>query len=423
MSTTRVKFGGRVAGPCAICLAGLAGAQTSFDHNQHILQQDVAVTNDPTRTGYDNVSSALPPDNRGRDGHILFHWILGNMAAQASCIVLSPQRAQLSRPSDAIDGSYAKRIKLQHVTKYYSDKHVQRASYSFRQESPLLSLDGLPLVRVLNFLVGAPDDVEAYSSAHPPFRSVNRANELWERLCRSRWKGKFGYRKRYGSAKASSANCPSPDYWHQLYYQTEADAKRNNITLEELTSLTFSCRSWFNPIIKPANWKKRHRVQMSGLQHSNSDQVKFVLSSQKQCTGKVTGHPSGVIDWFWQSGGSIVNIETPRPSKFRTLRARRLPNWGWELASDVIVLRAVDRAELIAIDKLWYDYTSMLVDQPTPREVKERLGNQYPYKWREIPNIPALMDRIPWEQWDDDPRHAATIRRIRQRRAAERNRF
>ena len=142
---------------------------------------------------------------------------------------------------------------------------------------------------------------------------------------------------------------------------------------------------------------------MSGLQHSDSDRVKFELPSPKHRTGKVTGNPSGVIDWFWQSGGGIINIETPQPSKFRTLRVRRLPDWGWELASDVIVLRAVDQTELVDTDKLWHDYTSMLVDQPIPREVKKRLGNRYPYKWREIPNIPQLIDKLPWEQWDDDP--------------------
>ena len=152
---------------------------------------------------------------------------------------------------------------------------------------------------------------------------------------------------------------------------------------------------------------------MSGLQHSDSDQVKFVLASPKQRTGKVTGHPSGVIDWFWQSSGSIINVETPRPSKFRTLHVRRLPDWGWELASDVIVLRAADQSESIDVDKLWHDYTSILVDQPIPGEVKERVGNRYPYKWREIPNIPDLMNQLPWEQWDDDQNHAAAIRRRR----------
>jgi hypothetical protein len=194
-----------------------------------------------------------------------------------------------------------------------------------------------------------------------------------------------------------------------LYYQTEADAKRNTITVEELSSLTFSCRSWFDPIIKPAHWKKRHRVWMSGLQYSSSDQVKFVLQSPKQCAGKVTGHPSGVIDWFWQGGGSIINIENSRPSKFRTLHVRRLPEWGWELASDAIVLRAVDEAELIDIDKLWYDYTSILVDQPIPRDVEKRLGNKYRNKWREIPNILELMNRLSWDQFDDDPKHRRRV--------------
>ena len=109
---------------------------------------------------------------------------------------------------------------------------------------------------------------------------------------------------------------------------------------------------------------------MSGLRYSASDQVKFVCSSLSQTNGRATVHPAGVIDWYWQSNGSIINIENPRPSKFRTLRVRRLPNWGWELASDVIILRSVDQTEGNTIDALWHDYTSILIDQPIPVEVR-----------------------------------------------------
>ena len=230
---------------------------------------------------------------------------------------------------------------------------------------------------------------------------------MWERLCRSRWKDKFGYQERYDTAKAlfdssSLHNDASPEFWYQQYYKAEADAKRNTITIEELTSITFSCRSWFDPLITPPTWKKRHRVWMSGLQYSTSDEIEFSLSSPENTCGWVTGHPSGVVDWYWQSNGSIINIEDPRPTKFRTLRVRRLPNWGWELASDVIVLRAVDQTEASTIDELWHDYTSILIDQPISEQALQNLGREYPNRWREIPNIPELMERLPWILWDDD---------------------
>ena len=278
------------------------------------------------------------------------------------------------------------------------------------EEPSLLSLDGLPLVLVLVFLVDTPDGVEKASSDYPPFRSVNRANELWERLCRSRWKEKFGYQERCDSAKSlfdssSLSSNASSEFWYQQYYEAEADAKRNTITIKELTSLTFSCRSWFDPLIRPSNWKKRGRVWMSGLQHSVSDQMMFCnpAFAPSHPRGWITGHPSGgVCGWYWQSNGSIINIVNPRPSKFRTLRVRRLPNWGWELSSDVIVLRAVDQAKANDIDALWHDYTSILIDQPMPRDVElSDIGERYRDRWREIPNIPELMNRLPWEQWDD----------------------
>jgi len=339
------------------------------------------------------------------------------MAVPANRIVLSPRR-QFSASSEALTGPAWKRTKLQHDTKHSvgfpppdanADADADTDTDTdgrIRGESTLLSLDGLPLVHILLFLVDKPDDVEAYSNAHPPFRSVNRANELWERLCRSRWKDKFRYQERYASAKKMSFVDVSSDFWYQQYYQAEANATRSSITTEELSSLTFSCRTWFDPLITPPSWKKRPKVWMSGLQLSISDQVKFVLSPLAKTSGKVTGHPAGVINWHWQSNGNIINLENPRPSKFRTLRVRRLPNWGWELASDVIVLRAVDKAQPKDIEALWHDYTSVLIDQPLPKEVKKRLDNRFPNagqgnKWREIPNIPELLNCLPWQQWDD----------------------
>ena len=318
----------------------------------------------------------------------------------------SPRQRHSSSPQRPTKVPKTKSSQVHRTTEKQLTKHLRPPEDSREEEPSLLSLDGLPLVRVLVFLVDTPDGVDEATSQHPPFRSVNRANELWERLCRSRWKNKFGYKERYNSAKklfdsSSLSSTAPPEFWYQQYYKAEADAKRNAITVEEITSVTFSCRSWFDPLIKPPNWKKRHRVWMSGLRYSVSNQIKFSQpASSTPNSGWVTGHPGGVIDWYWQSNGSIINIESPRPSKFRTLHVRRLPNWGWELASDVIVLRAVDQAEANAIDALWHDYTSILIDQPMPRDVELSIGSRHRDRWREIPNIPELMSRLPWEQWD-----------------------
>ena len=316
----------------------------------------------------------------------------------------SPRRHSRS-PQRPAKVPKTKSTKVHHAEKQPA-KYLPPPKDSREEEPSLLSLDALPLVLVLVFLVDAPDGVEKASSDYPPFRSVNRANELWERLCRSRWKDKYGYQERYDTAKAlfdssSLSSNASPEFWYQQYYKAEADAKRDTITIKELTSITFSCRSWFDPLITPPTWKKRHHVWMSGLRYSASDEVKFSLSSLAHTCDWVTGHPSGVVDWYWQSNGSIINIENPRPSKFQTLRVRRLPNWGWEFASDVIILRSVDQTEGNTIDALWHDYTSILIDQPIPVEVLKSLGRGYPNRWREIPNIPELIQRLPWNQWDD----------------------
>ena len=39
---------------------------------------------------------------------------------------------------------------------------------------------------------------------------------------------------------SSLHNDASPEFWYQQYYKAEADAKRNTITIEELTSIEWS---------------------------------------------------------------------------------------------------------------------------------------------------------------------------------------
>ena len=58
--------------------------------------------------------------------------------------------------------------------------------------------------------------------------------------------------------------------------------------------------------------------------------------------------------------------------------------------------------EASTIDELWHDYTSILIDQPISVEALKSLGREYPNRWREIPNIPELMERVPWMLWDDN---------------------
>ena len=284
------------------------------------------------------------------------------------------------------------------------------------------------LLQVLEYLVGSADDVDVATRAFPPFQSVDRANEIWERLCRSRWKDKFGGSVRLREADAEAKVGAPSDHWYRKYHMAEHDAHRNRITTDELCSLVFSYRKWFrtHPTNHLAAQDARPGVLRSGLFFSESDSIRF--TAPKNCfgpdsNGYVTGHPVGSMSWswkkkgsFWRQGMIIRSEREPTDDEHAFFGVRRLPNWGWEISSNYAVMRAIDTDGAATsgtadvgtadVDSLWSDYTSKLFDQPTPDHVKHpfqtsflfrsRRIAQYPYHSREIPRDGKLICRLPW---------------------------
>lgn len=205
------------------------------------------------------------------------------------------------------------------------------------------------------------------------------------------------------------------DYWYRQYHNAQDDATRDYIEPRELKQFVFCCRCWFNPLesTRPRDFPVRHRpgVMRSGLIYSDSDiirctqqEISFKGKVSFPC-GRMTGHPGGDVDWFLQNEGRIINIELPRDftDMIGTLQVRRLPNGGWELASDYLVLRAIDPSSLEnatasneAIDNLWFDYTSEMHDQEIPQNIKQQAGDGYPCNFREVPKIDRLMNTLSW---------------------------
>lgn len=289
------------------------------------------------------------------------------------------------------------------------------------------------LLQVLNYLVGSVDDVDIATKAFPPFRSVNRANELWERLCRSRWKDKFRGSLRLREADAEAKVGAPSDHWYRKYHLAEEDAHRNHITTDELCSLVFSYRKWF--ITHPSNHltvqDARPGVLRSGLYFSESDSIRFTVQPSDQnnssaIIGYMTGHPVGAMSWFWKKTaarkqGMIIRSEGEPTDDECAFFVCRLPNWGWEIRSNCAVMRAIDadgattaRGAAVGgigsaadVDSLWSDYTSTMFDQSVPDHIKHpsilSRRNEYPYNSREIPRVVKLICRLPWPS---SPQHA-----------------
>ena len=99
--------------------------------------------------------------------------------------------------------------------------------------------------------------------------------------------------------------------------------------------------------------------------------------------------------FFVNDDGSIVNIkmafETGTHSQF-SLHVCRREDWGWELRSQIYVLRSVEHG---SIEGLWDDYTSSLVIEKRKKGIPcTRAGSEVKYKRREVPDIKEVKSLI-----------------------------
>ena len=133
----------------------------------------------------------------------------------------------------------------------------------------------------------------------------------------------------------------------------------------------------------------------SGLDwRSLSDAVRFdspsgtMLGMSKQTNG---------TPFFINDDGSIINIrksfEKGTHSQF-SLHIYRREDWGWELRSQIYVLRSVEDR---GTDGLWTDYTSSLIIEKRKKGVLcTRRGSGIKYKRREVPDIEEIKEFLEW---------------------------
>ena len=129
----------------------------------------------------------------------------------------------------------------------------------------------------------------------------------------------------------------------------------------------------------------------SGLDdRSVSDTMHFHSS------GQLTGMPDPYygMPYFLNEAGSMVNLSIPLDEgtdPLASLYVNRRKDWGWELRSQLYVIRSV----VDDIGKLWKDYSSCLVIQKRKKGVVcHRSSNKY--KRREVPDIEEVKAFLTW---------------------------
>uniref|UniRef100_A0A7S0AXS8 F-box domain-containing protein n=1 Tax=Minutocellus polymorphus TaxID=265543 RepID=A0A7S0AXS8_9STRA len=233
------------------------------------------------------------------------------------------------------------------------------------------------------------------------YRALALGNQLWRRICIARWSTKVGHAARLAqadseaNAEKDTANTTAKGkYWYRKFGAEERDASRTTITRDELYSTTFSIRLWFQSKRHP-DMKRIKGALASGLDgYSLSDAMHFDPS------GQLTGMPDPYNGdpFFINDTGSIVNFGIPFDDGTHplvSLYVHRRKDWGWELRSQLYVIRSIVGSQGSDIAKLWEEYSSCLVIQKRKKGVTCNRGS-IKYKRREVPDIAEIKGFLTW---------------------------
>ena len=176
-------------------------------------------------------------------------------------------------------------------------------------------------------------------------QAVNE-DSVWKRLCRARWKTKFGFTQRWERKCASIA----PGAWRAAFFEEER-LPTSPIRPEELHELTFDFRFWLSFHIDPMG------VRRSGLPFSVSRTVRLQPLPETTARrpdvpkevyeGQLFGHPNGDvprISWFWNQERQSMQWGY-WPQLWPQGRARRLRTWAIEIQNQNVCMRSIEKGE------------------------------------------------------------------------------
>jgi hypothetical protein len=268
------------------------------------------------------------------------------------------------------------------------------------------------VAEILGFLCEPTELLSSSQVSKSFYSAVLVSNTLWREACRRTWSTKWGFEERWCRAKMDSDGEHEHEdeherskgsWWRDRHLWEEQDAKRDNITVEELHSLVFDFRFWMMGFLRPDS------AVRSGLRWTSSKDFRFgrrVLPSIRAHhqpppptnnlhynwpsseRGIICGHPSreSDLEWFLDRDGK--GIQWGRlPDLWPKGQIVRLESWGWEIRNPNVVLRAMDRTangDEKGSALLWRDY----LDNLMYHRVEMSIGQQ-----------PAMIE-VPQAFWD-----------------------
>ena len=250
------------------------------------------------------------------------------------------------------------------------------------------------LSNILAYLATSKEAIDAVSEALPIFASVAKTDTVWKELCRIRWREKWGFEKRWQRAVNDFMDQYEPQsrttsqyFWHDRYQFEERDGTRTSTSVEELCSMTFQCYQWFDTTGLLRQSDHMRDVMPTGLGKDCGSIVRFFHNGLFSYVIKERECPSGA--YTFSVDGEAISMNGLR------LRTHRLPSWGWEMTSDLMVMRSINDEGGNNLGGLWDDLISCMTLQQRPDWITTTLG-LYPYNYREIPEDADLMSLLPW---------------------------
>lgn len=312
-----------------------------------------------------------------------------------------------------------------------SPTSVGRLSYPHKPYFNSFSIPTDAISIIVSFVSYVPKDTRRYASVSKSFNEASRHNIIWKFHCHRRWATKWGFDQRWNRSLEAyeayqhnnsattevndASKADNGQFWYQRYVAEEKDSKRSHILLEELTNLQFDCRSWFHPHHLPSSLyiNRSKELRYSGLRCSNGI-VHFIKlpSGDTHLSGHRKCNP--IKGWHLEdaSGKCIVSFGSLYDGTINlcnTFFVRRLDNWGWEIASNYQVMRAIDKRLYSKSDAqrasrgidndslLWSSYLKCLTFEDRPANTKAtRKPIDNLYIRREVPNIKEIRDFLVW---------------------------
>eukprot|EP00804_Cyclotella_cryptica_P020155 CCRYP_014918-RA/>CCRYP_014918-RA protein AED:0.02 eAED:0.02 QI:35/1/1/1/1/1/2/256/419 len=269
------------------------------------------------------------------------------------------------------------------------------------------------LACVLSYLASSKEDVDCVVTALPLFQGVYKTDIVWKELCCSRWKEKWGFRRRWekalrdfhlqqqqqletnqskyrnqsrsNSSKRNSSH--QPYFWFDRYDFEERDSLRATITIDELCQCPYERRRWFGHS-DPLNIRSMRNLLPTGLT-SPGNNCQFTFS------GNILGYSHNNVTYSLDNSNPNIVIVSSMNAR-EHLVVHRTSTWGWQMQNDDFVLRSVveEGGKFASPDQLWKDLTSIIVLQERPPDIQSRI------MWREIPEDEDLKYFLSWRARD-----------------------